>query len=189
MLSHKQIFIILVIIICIILFVTTLLYNNILLHNKESFTVHYNDIAPILPDKYQSQWDYYGNYNNYLMDGLTSGHGNQIKYETSIPPYCDIPNRNRSYLVNPLLTQKHIFIKPNIDGFDKNVVPDFGNSAEAIRIGAFEELMVPQNNYFYDNFTRAVKNPEELQKYKESYIQRCGLFKNDVPRNTFTNPY
>jgi len=160
--------------------------------NKEGFMAHYNDIAPTFPNKQKNIWDYYGNYNNYLMDGLTSGHGDKIKYETSIPPYCDTPNRNRSYLVNPILTQKHIFIKPNIDEFSKQVVPDFGNSAEAIRIGAFEELMVPQVNYFYNNFSQEVanmKNPKERKKYGESHIQRCGLFRNDIPRSTFTNPY
>lgn len=160
------------------------------MRKHEGFMIHYNDIAPIFPEKGKSVWDYYGNYNNYLMDGLTSG--KEIDYLDGKAPYCDAPNRNRSYLVNPLLTQKHIFIKPNIDEFNDDVVPDFGNSAEAIRIGAFEELMVPQVNDWYGNFSETVKkikDPRIRQKYKEQYMQRCGTFRNDIPRSTLTNPY
>ena len=176
-------YVLIVVVIVIIILIIT--YSD-----REGFMAHYNDIAPVFSEKGKSVWDYYGNYNNYLMDGLTLG--KDIQYLDGKPPYCDAPNRNRSYLVNPLLTQKHIFIKPNINKFSNDVVPDFGNSAEAIRVGAFEELMVPQVDYWYSNFSdevKKIKDPRIRQKYKEQYMQRCGTFRNNIPRNTYTNPY
>lgn len=157
-----------------------------------------NPEAPILPDVRQSKWDYYGQYRDYLMDQLVSD-GKRVYYNKSIPGYCDQPNRNRNFLVNPLLTQKNIFIKPNIDGFRGNLhaVPDFGNSAEAIRIGSFEELMVPQTDPWYSgNFSKIVKEfkkPEVRKKFEEDYMYRCGIGanpnQNQAPFNTWNNPY
>jgi len=160
---------------CVVLVMIALLYKR-----RENF----NDIAPIFKEKGKSLWDYYGNYNNYLMDKLTGGQ--TVDYLNSQAPYCDLPARNRSYLVNPLLTQKHIFIKPNIDEFSKDVIPDFGNSAEGIRIGAYQELLVPQMDYAYSNFSKVVKNNKPYQK---DVIARCGVSPNEIPANTFTNPY
>ena len=155
-------------------------------------------IAPVLPDVSPSMWDYYGNYNDYLMDQLVSK-DKRVFYDRSVAPYCDKPNRNRNFLVNPLLTQKNIFIKPNLNAFAGNdhALPDFSNSAEAIRIGAFEELMVPQTDPWYSgNFSQVVKdfkNPAVRRRFEEDYMYRCGHSSNPnenvVPVNTWNNPY
>lgn len=149
-----------------------------------------------MPD---SSFNYYGDWNDYLMDRVSKKF--KIPYSRSLAPYCDTPNRNRNFLVNPQLTQKHIFIKPNIDAFSHKVIPDFGNSAWDIRIGATQELMVPQINSWYSNFTDVVnkmKNPEFKKLYLDSVTQRCGLkdpmciptWKGSMaPKNTLTNPY
>lgn len=176
--------------------------------------------APIFPwPMPDSVYNYYGDWNDYLMDRVSKGY--RIPYYRSLAPYCDTPNRNRNFLVNPQLTQKHIFIKPNINAFtDKGGIlppvrgrgaqklprysepgPDFGNSAWDIRIGATQELMVPQINSWYNNFTDIVnkmKNPAFKKLYLDSVTQRCGL-KDAVPtkhwcgsmapKNTLTNPY
>lgn len=170
------------------------------------------DPAPIFPwPMPDSVYNYYGDWNDYLMDRVSKGY--KIPYYRSLAPYCDEPHRNRNFLVNPQLTQKHIFIKPNINAFtDKGWYadslvpgsvpgPDFGNSAWDIRIGATQELMVPQINSWYNNFTDVVnkmKNPEFKKLYLDSVTQRCGL-KNSLPtcnwcgsmapKNTLTNPY
>jgi len=170
--------------------ITIYIYN--LKFKNEGYMTHTGNQAPILPEKRKRLWDYYGNYNNYLTDAYLDG--KKIPpYSEAIPPYCDSPNRNRSYLVNPLLTQKHIFIKPDINSFDLDQsMPDFGNSAEAIRIGAFEELLVPQPNAWFCNFRKvynAFKNPKVRKEFREDYIQRCGLSSNDIPSNVYNNPY
>ncbi len=166
--------------------------NEVDKFNNNFYMTNTGNQSPIYPEKRKRLWDYYGNYNNYLVDGYLSGR-KIPPYSEAIPPYCDEPNRNRSYLVNPLLTQKHIFIKPNINSFDLDkAMPDFGNQAEQIRIGAFEELLVPQTNAWYSNFGKvynAFKKPKIRKQFREDYIQRCGLSSDNIPKNVYNNPY
>jgi hypothetical protein len=163
--------------------------------------------APVFPwSMPDSVYNYYGDWNDYLMDRVSKGYN--IPYYRSLAPYCDEPRRNRNFLVNPQLTQKHIFIKPNINAFSDKILPpysvpgpDFGNSAWDIRIGATQELMVPQINSWYSNFTDVVnkmKNPQFKKLYLDSVTQRCGLKDaiptnhwcgSKAPKNTLTNPY
>lgn len=163
----------------------------ILYFRMENFDVI--DTTPIM--KTRSMWDYYGNTNNYLFDKLASGH--HINY----PPnefYCDRANRNRSFLVNPMLTQKHIFIKPNVNSY-KNIrpyEPDWGNSAQNIRIGSKVETDplkdITGENIFYGNFSKVVRdyNSNNLPEraYMDSYNYRCGV-NAGIPINTYNNPY
>lgn len=158
------------------------------------------DDTPFIKDK--SGWDYYGKYEDYLFDRLARGEN--VDYLEGRGFYCDRPNRNRNWLVNPLLTQKHIFIKPNVNSFLGKYPydPDWGNSALDIRIGSEVEFdpseFIGSENIFYNNFSKIVNDYQkggiDPRAYIDDYRYRCvapppSHEPEEPPEDTYTNPY
>ena len=153
------------------------------------------DNTPLM--KTGSIWDYYGTYKDFLFDELEKG--DRPKYLDGRGFYCDRPNRNRFFLVNPLLTQKQIFIKPSVNAFLKRNpwAPDWGNSAQDIRIGSQVEFdpfeLAEGEDVIYSDFSKVARDYERgginPAAYIDNYAYRCGLSEPYPPINTYTNPY
>lgn len=178
---------------------------------KENFTKAggHNLYAPIdvTPVEQSPPGKLYGNYNNLLTDKLFKG--GHVEYTHSIPEYCDKPNRNRNFLVNPIITQKSIFIKPNINAYKNHRTirqlvhdqstpypPDWGNSAEDIRIGSdVEEDPIAEaigQNIFYSNFSKVLNKYKHSalppKAYMDNYDYSCGV-DGGIPDDVYNNPY
>jgi hypothetical protein len=150
-----------------------------------------------------SIWNYYGNSNDYLMDLVANG--KKIRYQDTKGFYCDRPNRNRNFLVNPIITQKNIFIKPNLS----STIPAHKlhwNGPDAVTRWADSAVDVhPElewqidpvyglsgENIFYSNFTDTVDKLKngKMRLWADDYKYRCGLTDcNAKPVNTFNNNY
>jgi hypothetical protein len=153
--------------------------------------------------RHPSIWNYYGNSNDYLMDLVASG--KKINYQDTKGFYCDRPNRNRNFLVNPIITQKNIFIKPNLS----STIPAHKlhwNGPDAVTRWADSAVDVhPElkwqidpvyglsgENIFYSNFTDTVNKLKngQMKLYTDNYKYRCGLTDcNAKPVNTLNNNY
>ena len=94
------------------------------------------NVAPVSPDyrKHLTPFDYYGSYDDYLMDMFLSG--KKIP-KNPVPPYCGRFDQNRNFLVNPVLTQQSLYVRPSLKY--KGLCPycpNWGKSAFDIRIGS-----------------------------------------------------
>lgn len=176
-----------------------LLFSQFRIENLENLYAPIDD-TPI--ERSSSVMDYYGAYDDYLMDKIAKTGSQYAIPQEPAEIYCDRPNRNRSFLVNPLLTQKQIFIKPDVNAYKSEYPydPDWGNSAQGIRIGSESEndaiALAEGENIFYSNFGKIAKefNNDNINPvaYMDSYRYRCGLDNcgdGKLPLNTLNNPY
>lgn len=131
-----------------------------------------------------SIWNYYGTSSDRLMDQVASGK------PVSYPPkgiYCDRPNNNRSFLVNPVITDKNIFIAPNRgtgwadSAYD--VHPEFAWQVDPV-------FGLSGDDAFYSNFSDTVKRLKNgsIKLYADNYNYRCGT-SCPKPKDTYNVNY
>jgi hypothetical protein len=171
---------------------------SIFAKNKEKFNSSTNFIVNSFPldtspiekqiQEKPSIWDYYPNKNSYLMDLVASGQN--IKY----PPkgiYCDRPSRNRGFLINPIITQKSLFVNPKkvssntLSGIWANSVYDVHPELKFQKDPVEDAI---GENIFYSNFHDTLNKIKNGKIILNDYETKCGL--NDkVKFGTLNVPY
>jgi len=183
------------IVLLIIIVITAIIIAFIFLYRKkESFnssTYLNNRSFPLDTGRTEKQlinkpsiWNYYGSKSDYLMDQIASG--KSVKY----PPkgiYCDRPNRNRNFLVNPIITQKSLFVLPDVNS-------EWGRSAFDVhpelewQTDPIEDTI--GENIFYSNFHKTLKDIDsgKINLNLDNYKTKCGL-NGKVKYGTLNVPY